>query len=178
MKNKQKCSSLRSCTSYTYKTRPLSALLTWSYLLDSLLVFHSFPFEFLTHLPGVSKLGFIQITAASGCWQVLLQLPDGHLHLLQLRMILLSSDTRTLIIRGKHRLYIHLLERQSLIERYFRIVSMWSSCFVQRGDGSLLKQYFGGNWAVWVTWCAMSCLGFFSSLSLFCFSFYHYWWSG
>lgn len=89
----------------TCTTKPSLASLAWSYLLDSLLVFHSFPFEFLTRLPGVSKLSFIQITAASGCWQVLLQLPDGHLHLLQLCMILLSSDIRTLIMRGKHKLY-------------------------------------------------------------------------
>lgn len=106
---KQNSLSLRPCMNYLYTIKTSLASLAWSYLLDSLLVFNSFPFEFLTRLPGVSKLSFIQIAATSGCWQVLLQLPDGHLHLLQLCMILLSSDIRRLTMRGKHKLYIPIL---------------------------------------------------------------------
>lgn len=71
----------------------LLASLVRTYLHDSLLIFHSFPFELLTCLSGVSEFRFVEVAAAPGSWQVLLQLPDGDLHLLQLGMVLLSPQT-------------------------------------------------------------------------------------
>lgn len=52
------------------------------YLLYSLLIFHSFPFEVLTRLPGLSQFSLIEVATPSGGSQVLLQLPDAYLHLL------------------------------------------------------------------------------------------------
>lgn len=43
----------------------IRASLGLAYLLDSLLVLHSFPFEFLTCLSGVSKFSFVEVAAAS-----------------------------------------------------------------------------------------------------------------
>lgn len=69
-----------------------SLSLVQSYLLHSLLVFHSFPFEVLTRLPGLSQFGFIEVATPSGSSQVFLQLPDAYLHLLQLGMVLLRTQ--------------------------------------------------------------------------------------
>ena len=66
-----------------------------TYLLDPLLVLHSFPLEVLTCLPGVSEFRFVEVAAAPGSGEVLLQLPDGDLHLLQLSMVLLHTHTHT-----------------------------------------------------------------------------------
>lgn len=71
----------------------LNCCLGLSYLLDPLLVFHSFPFEVLTRLPGLSQFSLVEVAAASGSRQVFLQLPDAHLHLLQLSMVLLRTWT-------------------------------------------------------------------------------------
>lgn len=70
----------------------LNLFLKQSYLLYPLLVFHSLPFEVLTRLPGLSQLGLIEVAPASGGCQVFLQLPDAHLHLLQLSMVLLRTQ--------------------------------------------------------------------------------------
>ena len=66
-----------------------------AYLLDSLLVFYSLPFQVLAGLPGISELRLIQVAAAAGSGQVFLQLPDGLFQLLQLSMVLLSSGGET-----------------------------------------------------------------------------------
>lgn len=68
-----------------------------SYLLDPLLVFHSFPFEILTRLPGLSQFSLVEVAPAPCSRQVFLQLPDAHLHLLQLSMVLLRTWTRSMM---------------------------------------------------------------------------------
>lgn len=67
-----------------------------THLLDSLLVVYSLPLELFAGLARVSQLSFVQITATSGSGQILLQLPDGHLHLFQLSVVLLhATDDHT-----------------------------------------------------------------------------------
>lgn len=66
-----------------------------THLLDPLLVFGRFPLQLLAGLSWLSQLGLIEVAAAAGGRQILLQLSDGHLHLLQLSVILLSTARET-----------------------------------------------------------------------------------
>lgn len=60
-------------------------------LLDPVLVVCSLPLQLLASLPRLFQLGLVQVATATSSRQVLLQLPDGHSHLLQLRVVFLRA---------------------------------------------------------------------------------------
>lgn len=63
-------------------------------LLHPLLIVSCLPLQLLARLTGLLQLRLVQVATATGCRQVLLQLSDGHAHLLQLGMVLLQRDAR------------------------------------------------------------------------------------
>lgn len=60
-------------------------------LLDPVLVVCGLPLQLLASLPRLFQLSLVQVAAATGSRQVLLQLPDGHPHLHQLRVVFLRA---------------------------------------------------------------------------------------
>ena len=85
------------------------------YLLDPLLVLHGLPLQVLAGLPGVPELRLVEVAAAPGRRQVLLQLPDGDLHLLQLGMVLLGSPAGEIRALGHTRWDRGLLPRGGFV---------------------------------------------------------------
>lgn len=63
-------------------------------LLHPVLIICRFSFQFLAGLTRIFQLSLVQVTATSSGRQVLLQLPDGHSHLLQLSMVFLKRQKR------------------------------------------------------------------------------------
>lgn len=72
-------------------------------LLHPMLVVASLPLQFLAVLPRLFQLSLVQVAAATGSRQVLLQLSDGNPHLLKLGMVFLHKDHRNPQIREEMR---------------------------------------------------------------------------
>ena len=66
---------------------------TETHLLDSLLVVRCLAFQLLGGLPRISEFRLVEITSPTRSREVLFKLPDCHLHLLQLGMVLLPQRT-------------------------------------------------------------------------------------